>query len=252
MQKFLCCFLLAVAIHFTLRAQQAPLYTINAGEIVSDVIPLNEQYVYGEFQQGTVWFRNGKSLPALLNYNRLYGEMQFIGSKGDTLALVEENSLKKITIGKQVFYYMHKNSFVELLTAQLPVKLARKQNLEIIRSTFRLVRNSGIGSTGNVFAGERDDTMNGPFNSSTHTSSLSYRKLYTQKVPGELQLAKQSSYYFVDQNERVHQAKKSTLLKLFGRHKQAIEDYIDTNQVDFTREVDLKNLLEYCAQWINK
>jgi hypothetical protein len=238
--------------HFTLRAQEAPSYTIHAGEIVASVIPIKEQYVYDEFQQGTVWFRNGKSLPALLNYNHLYGEMQFINSKGDTLALVEEHSLKKITIGEQVFYYMNKNGFVELLTAELPVMLARKQNLEIIRSTFRLVRNSGIGTTGNVFAGERDDNMNGPFNSYTHASSLSYRKLYTHKAPGELQLAKQTSYYFVDQNERIYRAQKATLLKLFGRHKKAIEDYIDINQLDFTKEEDLKKLLSFCAQWTNK
>ncbi|MDO1451723.1 hypothetical protein Q0590_35950 [Rhodocytophaga aerolata] len=239
MQKFLWCFLLGVGIHFTLRAQQAPSYIIHAGEIVSAVIPINEQYVYGEFQQGTVWFRNGNSLPALLNYNYLYGEMQFINSKADTLALVEENSLKKITIGEQVFYYMNKNGFVELLTAPLPVKLAKKQNIEIIRSNFRLVGNSGgLGLPAPA-----------PPTSASGTPSYNYKKLYTQKTPGELELTMQTSYYFVDQNERIYRAQRSTLLKLFGRHKKTIEAYIDTNQVDFTREKDLKKLLEYCAQY---
>jgi hypothetical protein len=227
MQKFLWCFLGAVTIHFTLRAQEAPIYTINAGEIVTSIIPIKEQYLYGEFQQGTVWFRNGRSLSALLNYNHLYGEMQFINSKGDTLALVEENSLKNIDINEDVFYHVTKNGFVEVITAHLPVKLARKQNLELIKIKVKLV-----GMNNSHF--------------------FSYRKVYTQETPGELQLAKQTSYYFIDQNERVHQAKKSTLLKLFGRHKKAIEDYIDTNQVDFTQEEDLKKLFAFCAQWTNK
>jgi hypothetical protein len=109
----------------------------------------------------------------------------------------------------------------------LPVKLARKQNLELIKIKVKLV-----GMNNSHF--------------------FSYRKVYTQETPGELQLAKQTSYYFIDQNERVHQAKKSTLLKLFGRHKKAIEDYIDTNQVDFTQEEDLKKLFAFCAQWTNK
>jgi hypothetical protein len=206
-----------------LWAQEAPVYTINAGEIVANVIPLNEQYFYGEFQQGTVWFRNGKSLSALLNYNHLYGEMQFINSQGDTLALVEENSLKNIAINEDVFYQVNKNGFAQLLTAHLPVKLARKQNLELINIKDKLV---GM-NTSHFF---------------------SYRKVYTQATPGELQLAKQTSYYFIDQNERVHQAKKSTLLKLFGKHKKAIEQYVEKNQPNFAREEDLKKLLEFCAQ----
>jgi hypothetical protein len=130
--------------------------------------------------------------------------MQFINSKGDTLALLEENSLKNIDINEDVFYHATKNGYAELITALLPVKLARKQNLELINIKVKLV---GM-NTSHFF---------------------SYRKVYTQETPGELQLAKQTSYYFIDQNERVHQAKKSTLLKLFGRHKKAIEDFIDTN-----------------------
>jgi hypothetical protein len=248
MQKILWCLLLGLGIHITVRAQEALVYTINAGEIVSAVIPLNEQYVYGEFQQGTVFFANASSLPALLNYNRLYWEMQFIDSKGDTLALVEENSLKKIAIGEELFYYVNKTGFVEVITAQFPVKLARKQNLEISRSSFKLV-----GPSRGVFAGGPGNNMNGTAGTgSTHTSGLSYRELYTQKAPGELQLAMQSSYYFVDQNERIYRAQRSTLLKLFGRHKKAIEDYIDTNLLDFTEEEDLKKLLAFCAQWTQK
>ena len=173
--------------------------------------------------------------------------MQFINSKGDTLALVEENSLKKIAIGEQVFYYMNKNGFVELIPADVPVKLARKQNLEIIRSAFKLVSNSG-----GVAAGGPGISMNGPGKGSNFTPGYSYRNLYTQKAPGELQLARQSSSYFVDQNERIYRAQKATLLKLFGRHKKAIEHYVDTNQLDFTREEDLKKLLAFCAQWTEK
>jgi len=180
----------------------------------------------------------------MLNYNHLYGEMQFINSKGDTLALVEDYSLKKIAIDEKVFYHVNKTGFIEVITAEGPVKLARKQNIEIIRSNFKLV-----GSSGGMFSGGPGSNMNGPSGGSNSTFGLSYRKLYTQKVPGELQLAKQSSYYFVDQNERVHQAKKATLLKLFSKHKKAIEQYIETNGINFAWEEDLTKLLSFCSQW---
>jgi hypothetical protein len=246
MRKILWCFVLGVGVHFTVIAQETRVYTIKAGEIVSVVIPLKEQYLYNEFQQGTVFFRNATSLPAMLNYNHLYGEMQFINTKGDTLALVEEYSLKKIAIDEEVFYYVNKAGFVEVITAHLPVKLAKKQNLEIIKSTVKLV-----GVSNSTFAGGPGNNINGN-SGSTYTPRLSYRKLYTQKAPGELQLAKQTSYYFIDRNERIYLAKKSTLLKLFGRHKKAIEQYVETHQIDFTREEDLKKLLSFCSQWIEK
>jgi hypothetical protein len=81
---------------------------------------------------------------------------------------------------------------------------------------------------------------------------VSYRKLYTQKALVELKLAKQASYYFIDQNDRIYQAKKSTLPKLFGGHKKAIELYEETNQMDFTFEQDLTKLLTFCSRWSKK
>ena len=241
MHKILWYFVLGTGIPLTGNAQENPVYTIKAAEIVSHVIPFKDQYFYNEFQQGTVFFRNASTLPAMLNYNRLYGEMQFIDTKGDTLALVEEPSLKKITIDEKVFYYVNKTGFIEVITAHFPVKLARKQNLEIMRSTFKLVGSSGgLGMPAS------------PPTSASGTPGYSYRKLYTQKTPGELQLARQRSYYFIDQNERIYQAKKSTLLKLFGRHKKAFEQYVETNRINFTREEDLKQLLEYCAELAEK
>jgi hypothetical protein len=238
--------LLIIWLTFSLSglAQPTTDFIVNAGEVATHVIPIEEQYRFPQFDSGEVYFRDNTFIRATLNYHLLYGEMQFINHKGDTLALTEEYRLKLITVGKHVFFYAYKTGYLEVVSNYPQVKLARKQHLGITKSevdlTSRTVGGGGAGESG----------MNGQFNTGSGLSGKDWnlRELYTQKSPGDLYLAKNASYFIIDKNDRFYPAKKATVIKLFPRYKKAIDAYIKKYKPDFNLRNDLQGLLAFCSQ----
>ncbi|QHT69508.1 hypothetical protein GXP67_24115 [Rhodocytophaga rosea] len=232
-----------LATSYYVLAQSTSDFIINAGEVATEIIPSEAQYRFPQFEKGEVHFRDNTFIRATLNYNLLYGEMQFINHQGDTLALTEDYKLKHITVGKHLFFYAYKVGFLEILSSYSQLKLARKLNLEIKKSAVKLV-----GGSGGTFAGGPGNNMNGPGKGSSYSSGFSYRELYTRKAPGDLQLAKKDTYFIVDKNDRFYEATKATVIKLFPRYKKAINAYIKEYKPDFNHRNDMQGLLAFCSQ----
>ncbi len=55
-----------------------------------------------------------------------------------------------------------------------------------------------------------------------------------------------TTYFFIDGNNKLHKAIRPSVLKLYANHKKAINAYLDENKIDFTRERDLFQLLNFC------
>jgi hypothetical protein len=83
----LACCIFSILLGVAAIAQHPKTYTVPAGVEVKEIVPANEIYQFPEFLQGLVIFKDGKSAPGKLNYNRLRAEIQFIDPKGDTLSL---------------------------------------------------------------------------------------------------------------------------------------------------------------------
>jgi hypothetical protein len=222
-------------------AQPTSNFIINKGKVVTQVIPIKEQYRFSEFEPGEVYFRNNTFGRATLNYNLLYGEMQFINHKGDTLSLKGEYKLKLITVGKHVFFYAHKVGYLEVVTNYPRVKLVKKQILELTRSQVPLKSYSvpaGI-VTGNNELG---------IGSVLTGKDWKLQELYTQPTPGVLHFDKKETYIIVDKNDRFYEANKYTVNKLFPRHRKAISEYLKKYKPDFNLRNDLQGLLAFCSQ----
>src|SRR3954447_13437357 len=69
---------------------QTDRWTIKPGENIDTALPPYVKFHYPRFTQGSVFFRDGTRSDALLDYNLLTEEMQFIAPKGDTLAVTNE------------------------------------------------------------------------------------------------------------------------------------------------------------------
>ncbi len=97
----LCLFLLWAVSSLTLpsEAQNPNEFKILKGKIPIEVIPDTAQWRFPEVRKGTIFLYNENALPALLNYNFLYNEMQFIGQEGDTLSPAADARIKEVTIG---------------------------------------------------------------------------------------------------------------------------------------------------------
>ena len=93
------CFLL------TLQAQETKSIRVKADTDLKYAIPVVERYRYPQFKNGTVSFFNASPATAKLNYNFQLGEVQFLNLTGDTLSLANEQTIKQIQIGDNIFYY---------------------------------------------------------------------------------------------------------------------------------------------------
>lgn len=228
------------------NAQLPEEFIVNKGEVAVEIIPVEEQYRFPEFQEGQVVLYNEELMPAIMNYNHLYGEIHFLNDVGDTLSLGNPDKLKYIQIGNEVFYYANREGFIEVLQDYPAIKLGMKQILTISKSEVKLSRNNrdisvgGSDIRGTAPAGDVRETFN--------EDKLTYRDFYTRKTPGKLVFARQVSYFFIDKNNHIHPAKPSAIYKIFRREKDAVKKYVDDYKINFKKEEDLKMLLEFCSR----
>ena len=223
-------------------AQNLQKYRLKEGEIVVKAIPEKERYSYENFKIGKILFTNGKSSTAPLNYNLLYGEMEFISEDGDTLSLAQEPLIQNIMIGDDLYYVDNRKGYLKVKTDYPSLKLAAKEKLMLIQKE----REFFVNPENDHFRKLSDDEMskkNFPNN-----VPVTYQEFYTKPLEGDLLLAKVVGYYFIDFNDRFHPAKKAKVLKIFPGKKRAIRNFIKENNINFHLEEDLEKLVEFCHQ----
>lgn len=211
--------------------QERKIITIKAGTRVGDVFAQHEIYRYPEFIQGKVSFKDGKSTVIKLNYSILEGEMQFVAS-GDTMAIANEKNVAFIQIMRDTFYY--DNGYLEVLAGHGPVIMAVKQYVKI-----------------------SDIKKEGPYGARTSASSTqAYSGIYDQGtlrnynlvVQEDLVLTKITSYYIGNTSKGFVPFKKNNVFKLFPEHKQAVNDFLMKNPVDFGVKDDLVQFTQFLSE----
>ncbi len=228
--------LLTVFLSFGLsygNAQSTERIRVKAEEDVAEGIESRSQFRFKDFKEGKVYFKNGNSSTAPLNYNLLYDAVFFIDKKGDTLSLANPVQVKNIEIGGTLFYF--DNGYYEVVSDFPPVKLALKQKLK--ESNRENV--GGYGQNTNTAAINNLESM--------YQNSQSYNLKTNENVI----YSRRTIYYFLDQNNRFLPAKKRNITKLFPKkHKNTIVDFIKENDTDFDNEESLNALLQFCSQLI--
>lgn len=115
----------------TVTAQTKKSFAVNPGEKIVEAIPVTEIYTNAEFRLGMVALKNGTSAVVKLNYNSVFGEMQYINhKKGDSISLAEERNIKFVAIEKDTFYF--DEAWLQVIDSDSTVKIAKKKSLEMI------------------------------------------------------------------------------------------------------------------------
>jgi hypothetical protein len=203
---------------------------VPAGQSVNSIVPDSLIFRYPQFVTGKVYFKDGLSFTANLNYNALLGEVQFINEKSDTLSLADENSVKFIIIGKDSFYYS--NGYIELITGNDRVKLGVSQKLVVtdkskIGAYNQPTARSSITSYSSVAIGNQ-------------RSALSVRE--------EMVLTNQKTFLIGDKFNKFNRLNKKDLLKRFSSHSQEIENFLRENKIDFNRKEDAIRLIRFLQE----
>lgn len=225
MQKFL--FLLLILLYdFSISAQSRKSFQVGPGKKIVEEIPITEIYKYAEFKMGEVAFRNGTAANVKLNYNSVFGEMQYIDPKnGDSLSLAVEKDIRFIAVEKDTFYF--DDGWMELIGGTSTVKIGKKKLLEITnREKLGAMEAPGFAvETYNKFTG------------SQHMKDLVAKE--------KLTFTEHVSYYFGDRFNHFSRANKKGLSKLYGDSYSSIDKWISQNKIDLSNEDDLKKLSVY-------
>lgn len=80
--KGLLLLLSALLVQTVLLAQKKTYVEIKAGSKIMDVLTTADVLFYPQFTDGNVFFRDGTTVGAKLNYNCLFDEIHFIDPKG--------------------------------------------------------------------------------------------------------------------------------------------------------------------------
>ena len=224
MRKCLVLMICALVLSCKLFSQSTEVIRIKAGHDPSTGYSPYGFYRFAAFNEGVAVFKDGSETVARFNYHELNEEMQFIATKGDTLAIADPLSIRYITLNNHLFYYL--DGYLEVLINNQSLKLARKLRLNLswekiggygqpspsgsIRSANRII----LGNTGKALSLNQD-----------------------------LLIQKDYSYYWIDQYNTVFKATKGNLLKIVPPdRKLSVEDYLKKNKIDFRKETDLKTL----------
>lgn len=202
-------------------AQSELLLKLPAHTQLSKVPWRDSIYMYPDFLTGKLTLRTGFT-PAdtfRFNYNVYFGSVDYISREGDTLQVKPSPELKIIDIGGHLFVNHSGKGYIEVIL-NAPVSLGA---ITILRTEKRV-----------FISGNKEGSENADLRGIPSVYDRYYR------------LAK--SFFFIDQHTEIHKAMKKSIIKLFPNQKEKIKDFVERNRTDFTKESDLKSLLNFCNQ----
>ncbi len=117
---------LILAVAVSASAQLHEKIVVKAGDNIPLAVSENGFYRLPKFTEGIYTMRNGQKATARFNFNIGNGEVEYIGDKGDTLAIGVPDEIRLITIGPDVQYIYHNKAYYEIVADKKPAKLAKR------------------------------------------------------------------------------------------------------------------------------
>ena len=226
---------------------------ISAGDILNEVIDKQLQYAFDDFTEGVVLHNNGAISKTKLNYNYLLSEMQYIDQQTkDTLALIRDSGITVISIsGRKFIPGLKGKEFIELLNdgnISLGVKRSSKLLSMGGKGAYGTTNITTSASSVSTMAVGMKDGVGRSENVSQLNMTLGQHSL---SVMEDMEVNMDNFYYLVDvENGKLTLITNvKSFLKVYPKSKAtAIEQYVDTNNVNFRKEDDLLKLTSYCNQ----
>jgi hypothetical protein len=207
-------------------AQGRKSYTVKPGEKIKDALPQQAVYLYPNFREGIVSFKNKTQGAAKLNYNKLVDEIEFIDNKGDTLALADEKNIAQVTIDNDTFYYGP--GYVQKQYEFSHVKFGLKKCL--------LLSNR-----------EKEGAMGGVASSATvaYDQMFSRQGMKIFQAKEYLTFSEQTYYFIGDAYNRFKPMNKKNVLNMYAKKQSAVEAYFSEHTVNFVDEGNVKQLIAF-------
>jgi hypothetical protein len=211
-----------------LLAQDSTLVVVAPGQNLYDLITTGKRYRFPQFTTGKLLFRDGSVISnALLNYNFLNGELEFLTSRGDTLSIAMDQMLniKHVAIDSSTFYY--DQGYLELVASSGMGRVLKRERYEVYKR-------EKIGAYDQPTATSSINTA-GSFYNRNGKADLVARVTITMHL--------KRIYYFSNQYMQVLPATRKNFIKLFPSAQAHLETYLQSRSVNFNSADDLKALI---------
>jgi len=205
-------------------SQGSSLLRLPALTDVSEVAWHNSIYLLPEFQKGKITYAKGFELDYQfnLNYNIYYEKMHYISSAGDKLEITNTRDIQYVQIGGKSLFHEYNKGYYEVIL-KLPVALAVRNSLVLESTQYN------SGRAGSVTRMEVRGVV------------TDYDRSYSRGF----------AYFIIDQNNSLHKATRTSILRLFPSSRDAIQEYLNKNKVNFESRENLVDLLGFCNQLIS-
>ncbi len=208
-----------------LISQEYLSYKVEPGENPNVVLPVSARYSYNEFKPGAVLMSTGVTSRAQLNYNHLYGQMQFLKT-GDTLYVSNVDDVKYVAVGTDTFYYQ--KYWLRQIACSGKIRLAEHKMLDY-------ANNEKMGPYGGKSPGAVERVQ------SIDVVGAIDKNYIAREV---LIFVERNSYYFSDRFGRYVPANKKNILDVFGKSTPGLEKYLSDAKPVYTRREDMLALLD--------
>ena len=162
----------------------------------------------------------------------LSGEVEFINSRKDTLAIADIQYVKMITLASDTFFYNQQDqSLLKLVSDINSYRLLVKEKYELTD-----IKNVGAYGVETSTTSPNSSSRNQLLGNSQNRLKQNETLVYSLK----------SDYFFANDGHFLP-ASKANAIKLAPSHRKAIQSYIKENKTSFKSEEQLKELLSYIA-----
>ncbi len=224
--------LLILPVCWNLNAQDL---VVSRGDTLNNMVEQSVQYAFEDFSDGKVFFKDGTSTRAKLNYNYLVREMLFIDPASNQVqALSGISEIATVSIGNRRFIPAGSElEFLEILTKG-STYLAVERRADVISKG----KTGAYGTT------------------STTASVQSLSRIYgdganigyTLDPKDNVNVRVENRYYLYANGKKTFVKGVKTFTKAYPNGASLIEKYVDDNMISFKKEDDLIKLTEYCDQ----
>ncbi len=185
-----------------------------------------EVYLYPQYKEGVVAFKNGRQGKGKLNYCFMSDEMLFISPNKDTLALYNIAEINRISIGADTFYTNGKQFIKQL------------HNYGTLKTAFV----KSIKEKGRKKVGSYGETVDGVAISLTSIDVAT--RFVDLASTDKIILQKETRYFLANEANDFVLLNKANLLRLLPAGMQGTaQNYLKENNVDFNKIEQVHEML---------
>ena len=199
--------------------------TIKMGEDLNETL-LTRRYLFPKFQDARIYLKN-ESTTALMNYNALTDQMEFINDNGMAVALRTRPQM--IMFGSRVFKPSPKG-YVEVMVDDPNGEFLVRRKFKATSSTKTSIY--GMSGETSALSGFSSPSLNNGI-----AFSLNEEVTYSN-----------TNTYYIFTSGKYFLANKAGFIKAFGKQRPDLENYLKENPVNYNVEEDLFHLFSYCIK----